>query len=201
MQLVLENIGIHFDNQWVFRGVSSSFASNDKVVFLGDNGSGKSTLLKVCSGFLSPEEGTIDYTLENRTVDDIAPYIAYSAPYIELIEEMSLLEFMHFHFSFKRPLIGVEDMIEQIGLTGKEGELIENFSSGMKQRVSLAQAFFSDTPILLLDEPCSNLDDNGFKLYQTLLHQYGNHRIVLLASNDKREYADFSCRIELQQYK
>ena len=162
MQITLDNIGIHFNNRWIFRGVTDKFSSNDKVVFLGDNGSGKSTLLKVCSGFLSTEEGEMSITIQDKKIENIADYVSLSAPYIELIEEMTLQEFLEFHFSFKKNNIEISEMIERIGLKGKESELIENFSSGMKQRVSLAQAFFADTPILLLDEPCSNLDEKGF---------------------------------------
>ena len=201
MQITLDNIGIHFNNRWVFRGVTDKFSSNDKVVFLGDNGSGKSTLLKVCSGFLSPEEGEISFTIQDKKIENIADYVSLSAPYIELIEEMTLQEFLQFHFSFKKNNIEISEMIERIGLKGKENELIENFSSGMKQRVSLAQAFFADTPILLLDEPCSNLDEKGFALYNSLLEKFTNSRIVIIASNDAKEYAVCNKQIILADYK
>ncbi len=92
-------------------------------------------------------------------------------------------------------------MIETIGLTGKENEFIENFSSGMKQRVSLAQAFFADTPILLLDEPCSNMDEKGFALYNELLNKYSENRIVILASNDSKEYTTCNKQLYLRDYK
>lgn len=201
MQITLENIGIHFNNRWVFRGVTDSFQLNDKVVFIGDNGSGKSTLLKICSGFLSAEEGEITFSQNDKSIEDIAPFVSLSAPYIELIEEMTLQEFLEFHFSFKKNLIPIAQMIERIGLSGKENELIENFSSGMKQRVSLAQAFFADTNILLLDEPCSNLDEKGFALYNDLLSNFSTGRIVILASNDAKEYAHCNKQIHLADYK
>ncbi len=201
MQLSLKNIGIHFNDRWVFRGVSDTFSLNDKIVFIGDNGSGKSTLLKICSGFLSPEEGEISFTQNEKAIEDIAPHISLSAPYIELIEEMSLQEFLEFHFSFKKSLVPISEMISTIGLQGKENEWIENFSSGMKQRVSLAQAFFADAKILLLDEPCSNLDDKGFALYNDLLLKFSKDRIVIIASNDPKEYATSNKQILLSEYK
>jgi len=201
MQLSLQNIGIHFNSQWIFRAVSLDFHINDKVVFIGDNGSGKSTLLKICSGFLSPEEGELIVTKNGKTVEVIAPLISLSAPYIELIEEMTLLEFLEFHFTFKDKLIPISEMITRIGLNGKENQFIENFSSGMKQRVSLAQAFFADTPILLLDEPCSNMDEKGIELYNELLTQYTQNRIVVIASNETKEYLTCNKKVFLSEYK
>ena len=201
MQLSLQNIGIHFNSQWIFRAVSLDFHINDKVVFIGDNGSGKSTLLKICSGFLSPEEGELIVTKNGKTVEVVAPFISLSAPYIELIEEMTLQEFLEFHFTFKDKLIPISEMITRIGLNGKENQFIENFSSGMKQRVSLAQAFFADTPILLLDEPCSNMDEKGIELYNELLNQYTQNRIVVIASNDTKEYLTCNKKVFLSEYK
>jgi len=201
MQLSLQNIGIHFNSQWIFRAVSLDFHINDKVVFIGDNGSGKSTLLKICSGFLSPEDGELIVTKNGKTVEVVAPLISLSAPYIELIEEMTLQEFLEFHFTFKDKLIPINEMITRIGLKGKENQFIENFSSGMKQRVSLAQAFFADTPILLLDEPCSNMDEKGIELYNELLTQYTQNRIVVIASNETKEYLTCNKKVFLSEYK
>ncbi len=201
MQITLDNIGVHFENRWVFRGVTQSFKLNDKVVLLGENGSGKSTLLKVCSGFLSPDEGEFSFLKDKVVIENLASHISLCAPYIELIEEMTLQEFLEFHFSFKKSLVPIQEMISIIGLSGKENEYIENFSSGMKQRVSLAQAFFADTKLLLLDEPCSNLDDKGFTLYNTLLQNYCEGRIVIIASNDSKEYAACNKQIRLENFK
>ncbi len=201
MRLTLDNIGIHFENQWVFRAVTAEFHANDRVVFIGDNGSGKSTLLKICSGYLSPEEGTITHERLNKTLEDVSPYVSLSAPYIELIEEMTLQEFLEFHFSFKKSRTSISDMITQIGLEGKEHIPIENFSSGMKQRVSLAQAFFADTDLLLLDEPCSNLDQKGGDLYNNLLENNTKDRITIIASNDAKEYASCNKKVRLLDYK
>lgn len=201
MRLRLENIGIHFNNRWIFQGITETFQLNDKIVFIGDNGSGKSTLLKICSGFLTPEEGGIIFTESDNPIENIAEHVSLSAPYIELIEEMTLQEFLAFHFSFKKNLIQINEMISIIGLAGKENELIENFSSGMKQRVSLAQAFFADTKLLLLDEPCSNLDEKGFALYTDLLDRFTKDKIVIIASNDTKEYVGCNKQIRLSEFK
>ena len=75
------------------------------------------------------------------------------------------------------------------------------YSSGMKQRVKLAQAIFSDTPIILLDEPCTNLDETGYELYYSLVNQYCNNRLVIVSSNEKAEYSFCKKIINIQEYK
>jgi ABC-type multidrug transport system ATPase subunit len=71
----------------------------------------------------------------------------------------------------------------------------------MKQRVKLAQAIFSDTPFLLLDEPCTNLDEAGVKLYNQLINDYCKNRLVIVSSNDEIEYQFCNQRINIVDYK
>jgi ABC-type multidrug transport system ATPase subunit len=70
----------------------------------------------------------------------------------------------------------------------------------MRQRVKLAQAFFSDTPVLLLDEPCTNLDEAGVQQYLDWIAEYTNDRTVIVASNDTREYSFCEHRMLMSNY-
>src|SRR5690606_34997503 len=75
------------------------------------------------------------------------------------------------------------------------------FSSGMKQRLKLGLCFFSDVPLLLLDEPVSNLDKTGIAWYQHLIQAYGSNKTIFICSNDSREY-DFCDRVlHIEDYK
>ena len=91
---------------------------------------------------------------------------AIVAPYQELIEEFTLREMLDFHFFFKSPVPGftINNIIDRIGFKDTGSKTIHFFSSGMKQRVKLILALFSDVPIVLLDEPAMNLDENGIEL-------------------------------------
>ena len=113
----------------------------------------------------------------------------YVPPYLEVIEEMTALEFFHYHQQFKslQYHTTITDIIEKIGLSRHAHKQIRYFSSGMKQRIKLAQAFFSKTPVLLLDEPCTNLDQQGIALYKDLLNKESKNRIVIISSNDPTE--------------
>jgi ABC-type multidrug transport system ATPase subunit len=126
--------------------------------------------------------------------DAVYSHMALGAPYLEVIEEMTLTEFLTFHQDFKPwiPGMDVPGIIDIIGLGGSRHKQIQNFSSGMKQRVRLAQALFSNTPVLLLDEPCTNFDQAGYELYRRLIAVYAEGRTVIVSSNDPQEY-DF-CR-------
>jgi ABC-type multidrug transport system ATPase subunit len=109
------------------------------------------------------------------------------------------VEFLNYHASFKPFQAGwnTENIIEEIGLTKAANKRIRNYSSGMKQRVKMAQAFFSDTPVILLDEPTTNLDKQGIALYHHLIKTLCNNRLVLICSNDAIEYESCSAIVSM----
>jgi ABC-type multidrug transport system ATPase subunit len=192
MKISLSDIGKRFGREWIFRHFTQTFTPGETYAITGPNGSGKSTLLQIVGGALVPSEGQIDWASSERTVDTENAYrhLSLAAPYLEVIEEMTLEEFLNFHAGFKPWFSGLrtEEVMDSIGLTQAKAKQIRYFSSGMKQRVKLAQAIFSDTSTLLLDEPCTNLDKKGFELYHQLIAQYTEHRLVIVSSNDPAEY-------------
>jgi ABC-type multidrug transport system ATPase subunit len=110
---------------------------------------------------------------------------------MQLIEEFTLSELLSFHFSFKKSInqLTVAEIISILDMKNVQSKLVGDFSSGMKQRVKLAQAIFTDAPLLLLDEPCSNLDKHGIAQYQEWMATYHNNRTIIVASNDSNEYS------------
>jgi ABC-type multidrug transport system ATPase subunit len=192
MQISLSDTGKRFNREWIFRNLNHEFISGRSYAITGPNGSGKSTLLQVIAGSIAASEGTISYLLGGKTIEPekVFRQVSIAAPYEEVIEEMTLTEFLEFHQKFKPLLDGfrVSDIIDTVGLSGASAKQIRYFSSGMKQRVKLAQAFFSDTPCLLLDEPCTNLDVEGIAMYQRLVNDFAVNRLVLVSSNDPQEY-------------
>ncbi|OJW84330.1 MAG: ABC transporter ATP-binding protein [Bacteroidetes bacterium 46-16] len=205
MKISLEHISKRFQRYWIFKDIHYSFTGPGAYALLGANGSGKSTLLRIIAGMQPPSLGKVLYEVNGQTAahSEIFPHISFCAPGMEIVEELTLREFLGFHFSFKRPLAGLdtEQIISLTGLTEAADKPISDYSSGMKQRVKLAQAIFSDTPILLLDEPCTNLDQKGVEQYRDWVAAYSSDRLVIVASNDVREY--FFCKeeVELEKYK
>jgi ABC-type multidrug transport system ATPase subunit len=138
-------------------------------------------------------------------IDQEKVYIQQSmaAPYLELIEEFTLTELIDFHFRFKKYRQGLnrQGVIELLGLKNSEFKAIKYFSSGMKQRVKLALAFCSDTDLLLLDEPASNLDQQGLDWYLSLASTFSSDRLLLICSNQEQEYSFCSHQINIADYK
>src|SRR6185312_723141 len=181
MKIILENIGRRFNRDWIFRGIDYTFTTGKIYAVLGPNGSGKSTLLQVLNGSLSPSAGKLNYFFEDNPVEieDVYRYLSLAAPYLELIEEFTLDDMINFHFKFKAYSAGMSNngVVKLLAMPGNENKLIKYFSSGMKQRLKLALAFCADTPILMLDEPTSNLDAQGVEWYLSLVQQFAVGRL------------------------
>jgi ABC-type multidrug transport system ATPase subunit len=205
MQIILENIGRRFNREWIFREVNYTFNNKGSYAILGPNGSGKSTLLQVLNGSLVPSAGIISYTRDGNAIEpeNVFNYLSLAAPYLELIEEFTLNEMVDFHFRFKifKPGIDKHALNDILNLRGSENKMIRYFSSGMKQRLKLALAFCADTPILMLDEPTSNLDTQGIDWYLNLVEKFSAKRLTIICSNQEHEYSFCQERLSISDYK
>ena len=193
MQITATGLGKRFKRDWIFRGLTRTFRPGSATAVLGPNGAGKSTLLNTFSGQLLPTEGTLTYALAGRAVDveDLPQHLAYAAPYLELLEELTLLEMLQFHTRFKplRPGVSLDKLVGLMYLEKSRQQLVREFSSGMKQRLKLALALYAEAPLLLLDEPTTNLDATGVAWYQEHVQATRAGRTLLLSSNVPAEYA------------
>ena len=221
MKIVLSDAGKRFNRDWIFRHFTYSFEKGNAYAITGPNGSGKSTLLQVLSGSMHFNEGNMRYKVRSQPFDfaqdesevksekleipheEIYNHVSICAPYLEVVEEMTLKEFLDFHHGFKPFLTGIttDSIITTLGLEKAANKQIRYYSSGMKQRVKLAQCIFSDTQIVLLDEPCTNLDTDGIDLYHRLINEHCKDRLVVVSSNDEVEYRFCKEKIEITSYK
>lgn len=206
MRITLTDIGKRYNAEWIFRKVNHELAAGEHCVILGGNGSGKSTLLQVIAGNVMASEGTIDYGQDGKKIEaeNIYRYISFASPYLDLFEEYTLREAVSFHKKFKPLLnsISTGDFISFTQLEKAADKQIKYYSSGMKQRVRLALAILSDTPLLLLDEPASNLDKKAIDWYQQLVNDHSSNRLILVCSN-QQEYEYSFCKKEfhIEQFK
>ena len=205
MKISLSNSGKRYNREWIFRNATIEFHSGNAYAITGPNGSGKSTLLQCIGGMLHLSEGKISYERDGTVLPEEKWYgtVSFCAPYMELIEELTLAELLQFHHNFKPFLPGMDtkSIIEAIGLENAADKQLRWFSSGMKQRVKIALALLSLTEVVLLDEPCTNLDASGIALYHELTARYCNSRIVLISSNDVTEYSFASEQIPVTRFK
>ena len=199
--MCLNDAGKRFNRDWIFRHVDLELHAGQRYAITGHNGSGKSTLLQLIGGMITPSEGRRTLEQHGQPLDEDSSYreVSLCAPYLELIEEMTGMESLTFHQGFKPLRNGhtPASILEAVGLQKAAGKQVRFYSSGMKQRVKLAQAFFSATPVLLLDEPTTNLDKQGIALYHHLIHTVCNERLVLICSNDAIEYESCSTIVSM----
>lgn len=188
MKVQLIDAGKRFRFDWIFRGLSHTFEPGGRYALLGPNGSGKSTLMKVLSGHLSLSKGKIVFSEGGKPLDPDVVYrrVSYAAPYIELIEELTLGETLQFHAGLKPLLPGwtPDRVYELLELPKARTKELRYFSSGMKQRVKLALAICTDAPVLLLDEPTTNLDLSTVDWFHRTLEANVGERLLVIASND-----------------
>jgi ABC-type multidrug transport system ATPase subunit len=200
VKIILNGTGKRFNSEWIFRDLSYSFEKNNAYAILGKNGSGKSTLLQIIAGSIHPSTGKINYRRDGQeiAVENIFQHITIVAPYQELIEEFTLREMLDFHFFFKSPVQGftIKKIIDRLGFKESRNKSIHFFSSGMKQRVKLVLALFSDVSVVLLDEPAMNLDETGINWYLQLVSELAKDRIILVCSNQQQKETLF-CKEKL----
>jgi len=191
MRIEAAGVGKRFRREWIFRGVDLRLETGQSYTFVGPNGSGKSTLLQLLSGVMPLTEGELSYHLGAQPLDadDWHRHLVIAAPYLELIEELTLLELLAFHQAFKpfRDGLGPAELCQRMHLEHARHKEVKVFSSGMKQRVKLGLAFYSEAALVILDEPTANLDRQGVAWYREHVTQLAD-RLLLIGSNQPEEY-------------
>ncbi|MBI3510728.1 MAG: ATP-binding cassette domain-containing protein [Bacteroidetes bacterium] len=206
MHVSLENIGKRFDREWIFRGVNHVFSTGKATAILGANGSGKSTLLQIIAGSMMQLEGKAEYSLGEKKIqqEEVYRYVSIASPYLELMEDLTLQESISLQGKFKswRNALKEKDILEISELGNEKNKQLKNFSSGMKMRTKLVLAVLSDAPLLLLDEPCSNLDKNSCEWYGKLVRENSAGRTIIVCSNQvKDEYFFCSDELRMENFK
>lgn len=204
LKIQLEEASKRFQYEWIFKNLDLSLQSGDSLAITGSNGSGKSTLLKCIAGSIPLSSGKISFVKDNPIPDsDWFRFLTIAAPYLELPEEFSLKEVLQFHFKFKKPKsnLSLEEMLQILYLEQHMNKPISQFSSGMKQRLKLGLALFSDVDLVLLDEPTSNLDKKGINWYLEMVEKFAQNQILIVCSNESREYEFCQQKLVLEDYK
>jgi ABC-type multidrug transport system ATPase subunit len=205
MRIITKNLSKRFNREWIFKDLNYQFNSSGIYAIVGPNGSGKSTLLQVLWGQMVPSAGSVYYALNDKEIPqpELFKHISIATPYMDLIDEFTLLEMVKFHFSFKeiRDNNSVEEVIELLGLNHARDKAISNFSSGMRQRLKLGLAFFSKCNALFLDEPTTNLDRKSIDWYGKNLEQIPKDTLIFIASNQDHEYPAKAQKIDILTYK
>ena len=200
MEILATNLSKKFRQEFVIRDFSHQFKAGNSYAITGPNGSGKSTLLQLIAQFTLPNSGKIEMT----GIDPELVYtqITYAAPYVELIEEYTLTEHLAILVknNYLPSSIDIETLEEFIDLQPGRFKLIKNYSSGMRQKLKLGFALLSERPVLLLDEPTTNFDEQAKQWFLNRLNDQ-RHKLIIIASNELREIEFCSEKIAIVEFK
>ena len=169
----------------------------------GRNGSGKTTLLKILAGLMRPTAGRVLIERDGRAVadPDRRLSVGWSGPDLEFYGDLTAEEnLLFFRRAAGRPERheDARRRLRECGLDEEAfGRRVEEFSTGMRQRLRLAFATLFDPDLLLLDEPANGLDAEGRAVLAALVARIRERGAVVLASNDERDLAGADERIEL----
>lgn len=200
MEILATNLSKKFRQEFVIRDFSHQFKAGNSYAITGPNGSGKSTLLQLIAQFTLPNSGKIEMT----GIDPELVYtqITYAAPYVELIEEYTLTEHLAILVknNYLPSSIDIDTLEEFIDLQPGRFKLIKNYSSGMRQKLKLGFALLSERPVLLLDEPTTNFDEQAKQWFFNRLNDQ-RHKLIIIASNELREIEFCSEKIAIVEFK
>ncbi len=206
MHVILNNVAKQFGREIIFRNVDLVLEAGSRTAILGPNGSGKSTLLQLIAGAITPTKGSIEHRIGDRIVpiDEVYRSVSIASPYLGLYEDLSLRQAIAMHSRFKPFLSGITaaEVVKIAYLEHAIEKPVGQFSSGMKQRLKLSLAILSDTPLVLLDEPASNLDREAIGWYREILPHFIGQRTLLVASNrQQHEFEICGASIEMEALK
>lgn len=191
MRIIAKELAFSFGKKEIFSGLSLTFEPGVHGI-VGTNGSGKSTLLRCLRGLLRPKSGSVSWMLDQNLIPkaDWKLYSGFSAPYMNFYDELDVSSNLEFLAQLKLANFAsgsCDLLIEEFGLWPLRKQRWSQLSSGQQQRVRLASALIGSPSIIFLDEPGSNLDDEGHSLVKRLVSQYRETCTLILATNESRE--------------
>jgi ABC-type multidrug transport system ATPase subunit len=205
LTISVKDLSKRFNREWIFRHLSFDFLPGETYAITGPNGSGKSTFLQVAWGQVPQTSGSITYKkgADTLEIDQVFRHLSIATPYMDLIDEFTLKEMLHFHFSLKRIRAGfsIADLLSIMYLEKAAEKQLVNFSSGMKQRLKLGLALYTQADIYFFDEPGTNLDTTAFGWYTEELSRLPQDAMVFIASNNAEEYPKTSQILNIMDYK
>lgn len=206
-EMTIETIklGKEYHYQAIFQQLNCRFDGPQSIAVLGVNGSGKSTLLQVLSGMSEATQGEVKWLIKGRKLPPFRwyEYLSYCSPHFHFDARFTVEEILQQYLNVKpfQDNLTTDDLIALMNFDAHRSKLMNELSSGMNQRVRLVLSICADMPVLFLDEPCSNLDQQGVDWYHELISKYTQEKLVFVASNDPREFSFCTEKVSLMDYK
>jgi len=192
MRIEAKNIYKHFNSRVVLKNVHFEVHSGESLVITGPNGSGKTTLIRIICGLISPNKGELHFYNEKEEIpaEDRYQYIGLVGPYLQLYNQLTAWENIEFFSKIrgiKRETAYYLNLMERLGLRGREEDVLKTYSSGMQQRMKYVIALLHEPEILILDEPTANLDEKGSRIVYEIMQEQMASKLLILATNEPNE--------------
>jgi ABC-2 type transport system ATP-binding protein len=194
MSIKLQNLTKFYGTQKALDNVSFEAEKGKILGLLGPNGAGKSTTMKIATGYLLPNEGTVEVAGIDvvKNPKQAKRQIGYLPEHNPLYLDMYVREFLEFTASIFKLKSSekskrIEELVEITGLTAERKKKIGQLSKGYRQRVGLAQALIHDPQVLILDEPTTGLDPNQIVEIRNLIAEIGKSKTVVLSTHIMQE--------------
>jgi ABC-2 type transport system ATP-binding protein len=180
--------------------VDLNVKSGEVFGILGPNGSGKSTTLKMILGLIKPDSGSVKVLGINAEEDPVAVkrLVGYVPEDLHLYEFLTGLEYLDFvgdiyALTSSEKKTRIEEYLQAFDLEGREGDMINSYSQGMKQKIALISAFLHKPKLLILDEPLAGLDPKSARIVKDLLRELAVHGVTTIMSTHILEIAQAMC--------
>ncbi len=206
IKLEVRNIKKIFNGRKIFSDINFQLENKSALAITGRNGSGKSTLVKIIAGVLSPTNGRVDFYLNGKSIDlqNRYQYFGFVAPYLQMYDEFTAMENLDLFARVRG--IGVDKdyidlLLKRVNLYERKDSYVREYSSGMKQRLKYAFALLHKPPLLILDEPRSNLDAEGISVVYQIIQEQKQNGCVIIATNDSEDIQFCNQEIDLNQFR
>ena len=211
IELICENLGKKYTDKLIFRNLSLKLENKSSLVITGKNGSGKSTLIKILANVIKESKGTYNIILEGEEIlrENFFRFTGLLSPYLNLYDELTGYENLEFFYSLKsKEKISkakldekINYILNEVNLYPRRNDLMKNYSSGMRQRLKFAFAVINEPLLLLLDEPRTNLDNEGIDVVYKFADRQKENGILVIATNESEDTSLCDDKINIEDYK
>ena len=192
--LEVSDLSLRYGSQQVLDHISFRFPRGKIIGLLGPNGAGKSSIIKILAGLVYPASGTLRFGGSAQTFSELRKHCSYLIDYPSFYPYLTGLQNLQLIGRINGRKEDLVEILRKVGLADTQGKKVRHYSTGMKQRLAIAQAMLRESEVLILDEPFNGLDPNGFQDLIALLRELNAKGVTVVVSshllNELEQFAD-----------